>query len=224
MPKKEMQSYETQLTEEADAISATLSKPTGRFISTKGKIFTLPDGTSNPGPLSVVILDYVSYNAKFTNVYDPNNIQPPGCYAINKIVSEMKPSKNAESPQAADCETCPHNQWGSAPTGKGKACKNQMRLLVTAPDATLETEPMLLTVSPTGLRPFEHFVKFIAAACSAPPIRVIADITFNPNEPYPTLQFSSGTEDSPALHGNLEVLMGLRTNNQELLHLEPEVQ
>ncbi len=52
------------------------------------------------------------------------------------------------------CADCQLNTWGSAPNGKGKACKN-MRILYVLRDG--EYMPLQLTLPPTSIRPFSDF-------------------------------------------------------------------
>lgn len=216
-PAKELVNYDELLKQEVAQIKDTIAAPSANTISTKGKLFTLPDGEQNPGPLSVVILDYISYNSKFPGVYDPNNIVPPECFAVGKKISDLAPSEMSPNKQHKDCTGCPQNQWGSG-VGKGKACKNTIRLAVVTPNAKASDQPMMITVSPTGLTPFSNYVSEIARELQAPPIRVTTEISFNSASQYPSLLFGS-----PVLHDNMEVMMSLRAKAQDMLLREPDV-
>lgn len=215
---KALVDYDALLRKEAETIRDAIAQPAGNVISCKGKLFTLPDGTSHPGPMRVVILDFVNYNSYFPGTYDPANIVPPDCFAIGKNIKEMAPSENSPKQQHSDCATCPRNQWKSAPNGKGKACKNTVRLAIAKPNATKDDIPMLVTVSPTGLTPFANFIGEVAREFNAPPVRVTAEISFNSALPYPSLIFGD-----PKLHDNMEVMMHLREKAQDMLMREPDV-
>ena len=215
--KTTMQSYEAQLAAEAAKVKETLGAPITTKISTKGKMFTLPDGNTNPGPMSCVVLDYLSFNNWYEGVYDSANPKPPVCWAFNRIPADLAPSATSPKPQNADCEGCPKNQFGSA--GRGKACKNIRRLLIAPVDATEDTKPMTLEVSPSAIRVFDNYVLETANQMGAMPIQVITEIGFDASKSYPSLTFGN-----PRLHSNLEVLMHLREAGQPALLLEPSVE
>jgi len=40
------------------------------------------------------------------------------------------PHLDSANPQADNCGDCPHNKWGSAARGKGKACREAARVIV----------------------------------------------------------------------------------------------
>ena len=44
-------SVQDELRKELDTLKERVDPPSGFMISTKGKTFTLPDGSANPGPL-----------------------------------------------------------------------------------------------------------------------------------------------------------------------------
>ncbi|MBP1737658.1 MAG: Tsac [Oscillospiraceae bacterium] len=53
------------------------------------------------------------------------------------------------------CETCSLNRFGTAPDGRGKACKN-MRVLYLLRDG--EFMPLQVSLSPTSIKPFRDFI------------------------------------------------------------------
>lgn len=213
-------SYDEQLRKELANLSKTIDPPSSNKISTKGKVFTLPDGKSSPGPLNAVILDWVSLNVYYPGAYNPNQRTGPACFAIGKVIEELTPSENAPQKQSAgDCASCPKGQWGTGAGGKGKACKNQRRLLLVSPDFTDHSMPMSLYVSPTGLKSWNEYVRRLATEQQALPVQVVTKITFDANQTYPTLQFEFGER-----HGQLDLAMRLRALNQEMLWREPDAQ
>ena len=195
--------------------SNTVAPPAGRNISTKGKVFTLPDGTSSQGPMQAVILDHRNHNRYYTKAYDPQNPAPPDCFAISKEIPGMAPSDNSPEKQAKSCGECPMNQFGSAANGKGKACRNMIRLAIASSDADGNTEPMILTVSPTGLKSWNSLVNNLTST-GLLPVQVVTEIAFDSNAPYPTLTFKA-----KEAHDQLETFWQLRDKAQLLLDQEP---
>src|SRR5690606_3597374 len=63
---------------------------------------------------------------------------PPICYAFHRPGEEEEvgphPSMQANldyfQPQSDFCKNCPNNEWGSAETGRGKACGERRRLAI----------------------------------------------------------------------------------------------
>lgn len=175
------------------AAKATVPAPSGRTISTKGKVFTLPDKRTHPGPMNAVILDWRNFNAYYKAAYNQNQIVPPHCFAIGLEIDALAPHESAKEPQCLEgCSACPWNKFGSAPNGgRGKACRNMVRLAIAAPDATKDDEPMILRVSPTGITRWAGLISSYDAL-GRHPMEHVTEIGFDPNESYPSLTFKAG--------------------------------
>lgn len=63
---------------------------------------------------------------------------PPDCHSIDSI----RPDSESDNVQADTCAACPHDKFGSAQKGKGKACKTR------AADFILEVKATELALSP----------------------------------------------------------------------------
>ena len=137
------------------------------------------------GKLPCVIVGSCALNAWYEGLYDPNDIQPPVCYAFAEVVGdeEMAPHEKAAKPQNDLCATCEKNQFGTAETGRGKACGNNVRLgLLTAKDvadADLIPTAELVTakVSTTNVKNFAGYVKMLADEYNRPPWAVVTEIS-----------------------------------------------
>jgi hypothetical protein len=216
---KEVASIQEELRKELDTLKDRVDPPSGFMISTKGKVFTLPDGSADNGPLSCVILDWVSANTYFEGIYNPKDIQPPACFAIGRIVTELEPSDKVPKKQNDTCAGCEQNEWASDPQGgKGKACKNTRRLLVAPVDADENSQPWVLSVSPTGLKHFDKYVNTLGDT-GVHPIEVITEISFEASEAYPSLRFKV-----LAKHKDLPVMWHLKEAGQTILTQEPVIE
>lgn len=187
-------------------------------ISTRNKEFTTPDGQTGP-ILECIILDFVWFMVNYPGAYNANNPQQPNCFAVGRENPEpkagekgLKPHPDAADPQHTDCEECPKNQWKSAPSGNGKACKNQRRLIVLPINADEDSEPMTLYVSPGGLKFFDAYVSRLSSEHAMLPVQVITEISFDKNQSYPLLQFKMLKK-----HDNLNLFWGKRDSAQDLL-------
>jgi len=214
--KQEVLNVQEQLRKELDTLKDRVDPPSGFMISTKGKTFTLPDGSADDGPLICVVLDWVTSNNYFEGLYNPKEPQPPVCFAIGREVATIAASKNAPKAQGTLCKECPKNEWGSDPQGgKGKACKNTRRLLVVPANATDKTQPWVLNVSPTGLKHFDKYINTLGDV-GTHPIEVVTKISFEASEAYPSLRFEIDKK-----HDNLNMMWQLKERGQEILAQEP---
>lgn len=215
---KELTSVQEELRKELATLKERVDPPSGFTISTKGKVFTLPDGSSNEGPLTCLILDWVSSNTYFEDKYNPKDLKPPTCFAIGRNVMEMEPSDKSPKKQHENCRKCPQNEWGSAGGGSnGKACRNKRRLLLIPMDSDENTQPWVINVSPTGLKHFDKYVTTLADM-GKHPIEVVTEISFEAAEAFPSLRFRAvGTTE------NLELAWSLKQRGQEILFQEPDV-
>lgn len=112
----------------------------------------------------------------------------PDCYSYDGVA----PSPNAANPQAKKCALCPHNQWGSrvgdgdgVGEGKGKACQDNARIAITAPD---NMNPTLLRVPPASLKNLKDMLKVVASR-KVPYNAVVVKIGFDREAPAPKLTF-----------------------------------
>ena len=191
--------------------------PTGiKIRATQDKNFILPDGTKTPGPLELVIVDFVATNEFYEGAYDKDSIVPPGCFAVGEDPKKMVPSSNAPNKQSTDCQSCPMNQFGS--NGKGKACKNGRLLAVLTPDATADTPFALLAPSATALKGFDAYVTGVARTFQTMPVGVVTTVGFDENETYAKMVFSD-----PRPNPELGVHFVRQSEARELLMAERDV-
>lgn len=183
-------------------IQNRIQAPSGdRIRITQFKKFRLPNGEETDGPLEGVIVDFVSSNVFYKDQFDRDNMGPPDCFAINPEPALLVPSPNSPDKQSETCGTCPNNQWGSGPRGKGKACKNTRVVAFLPADADATTPPSIITVAPTGVKGFDDFVRGLAGRSIAP-IQVVSVIGFDKAVDYPLLKFGAQrplTEDEFAV-------------------------
>lgn len=181
----------------------------GNFLSVKGKRFSFQDMVLGE-QLNVVILDHCFENQFYASAYDPENPALPICYAIGKSEKDMGP--NPEIPgiqvQHETCHGCPQNEFGTAETGRGKACKNGRKLaLISVPEEGLTAERVtnatvaFLRLSPTALRGFSGYLKRITATLQAPLFAVITTLSFDESMDYASVvaTYNSPIEDRDIL-------------------------
>lgn len=209
------------LEQETQELSKRIQAPSGDKIKlTKKKTFKLPDGSEHPGPLTVVILDFVSYNAFFDKPYKDGDPAAPACFALGLEPTSLVPSAKSPDRQADSCGTCPNNQFGSK--GDGKACRNHRKLAVVAGEGDLAGDPnspmWILEVSPTALKAFDAYVSTVRTQFNVPPIGVITDVFFDPSSEFQSLRFGN-----PQPNPNLGLHFARRAAAKERLMAEPDV-
>jgi hypothetical protein len=169
----------------------------GQFFSVRGGALKLGGAQLPNNEMGVVILDSVLENVFYTGKFDPETPQTPDCYAFGRVEEELAPHEAAEQRQAATCAECPHNAWGSADVGRGKACKNRRRLAVLPagsfdaaggftpvddPDHYRKATQAYLGVSPTGINAYAAYVKQLATMLKRPPFGVFTRVKVVPDD------------------------------------------
>lgn len=193
----------------AEKAAAEIPATGNTFLSTKGGILTFGDEVMPGNQACVIVLDAILENTAYEGKFDPDNKMPPRCYAFSRLDQQdsMAPHESMEKfpeyfiPQSDSCGTCPLNEYGSADTGRGKACQNRVRLtllpsgyyspkrgsrdfdleLYEDPDhfKTADVAQMKLPVM-SGKNYFK-FVNDVAAAHRRPPYGVIARVFIEPD-------------------------------------------
>src|SRR5512139_2042957 len=100
------------------AVAAKLPQSSGNKLSFKGGVITLA-GNRLDNPLPLVILAYGYERSYYSTAYQPDVFTTPDCYSLDGVA----PAANSTVPQSDRCATCRFNEYGSAPNGKGKGCK-----------------------------------------------------------------------------------------------------
>lgn len=154
----------------------------GNFIGTRGGVL-MYNGAEVPGnEMDVVVIDHIIENAYYGDRYDADNPGPPSCFALGRDDKDMAPHENSSEKQSDACAGCPMNEFGSAETGRGKACKNIRRLaLITADqlDNVADAEVAYIKVPVTSVKGWAGYVRQLATTLNRPPLGVITRISLH---------------------------------------------
>lgn len=123
-------------------------------LSAKG--FKAPDGSISE-TLQAVILDFVSENNHYAELYDKDNPTPPDCSAIGRNPNELSPNPDLETKIADNCSACENNKFGSGP-GNSKACKNTRSLALLAEGTDPDSTIWGMSIPPGSIRYFDTYV------------------------------------------------------------------
>lgn len=170
----------------------------GSFIGTGSGRWKIDGVTQTSPDLDIVIADAILENSLYTGTYDPSTPAPPVCFALGREDGEMVPHEKSTNPQGtgdyragegyangANCAECWANVYGSADKGKGKACKNLVRLGVI-PAAGLvqgsvaKTPVKFVKVPVTSGKAWAKYSGELADVEGLPAVAVITTATLSP--------------------------------------------
>lgn len=186
----------------AQAAAVEQSSMTGSFFSLRGGILSF-DGAPVPGnKMCVVILDHIIENTYFPDAFDQDVVVPPKCYAFGLEEQTLAPHElvvqnglaQVDVAAGKKCSDCRHNMFGSAETGKGKACTNRRRLAII-PAGTMQNDKVtyfskpeqfqsslaFLKLPTTSIKDFSVYVKQLAGTLGVPPFGVYTQVSVVPD-------------------------------------------
>lgn len=149
-------------------------------------------GAPFPGnTVDVIILGAAFKNALYTKPYDPNNIANPDCFAFSVEKDGMRPHENVHDPMHPTCAGCPKLEWKSAPNGgKGKACKEQRRLVMIPANVLKADDPVeaiqkaelgIMDLSVMNAPRYSAFASNLASSTGVPPFAAVTNIKVVPD-------------------------------------------
>lgn len=208
--------YKEELAKESANIASRIGAPGGDTIRvTQDKKFKMPDGTLNPGPMRVVILDFVGANKFFDRPFKEGEAVTPACYAVGMDPKNLNAFDDSPVKQNDECKSCPNNEWGSS--GAGKACTNTRLLAVTEPTDEPNAPIYVLSVSKTAITAFDAYVQGIHDQFNSVPVSVVTEIYFDPSKTFASLRFGN-----PTPNVNEEMHYGRRKGALARLLMKPD--
>lgn len=163
MPSKKEVSASWKKALEAESREVVEKEPdyTGiQSISLRHGRMTLNDVELPGSQIQCIIVGSVIERSWYDRPYNADDKQPPTCFALGDVMSELAPHENVPAPPSATCKLCPLAEFGTALQGKGPACKTRIRLLVVpAPDNItskdlVDPDKAFIKVSPTSVANF----------------------------------------------------------------------
>ena len=185
----EVVTWQDELAKYAQAAVATQRASAGTALTFKSGIMKIGGQPVASNKLSVIVIGSAFENAYYdpSVPYDNDNPRSPICFAFGETDEGMAPHAQSTVKQHDDCTSCPHNQWGSAEKGRGKACKNIQRLaLMSASPLNVETvqqgEVAYAKLPVTSNKNYSNYVHLLAGVHKRPPFAVITEIATVPDE------------------------------------------
>lgn len=232
----QLTTYDAEYAAQAKAWAEQEATNNTKTLTTKGGVLKLGEEQLPGDQACVIILESVKMNTLYRNkleghVYDPNDKSPPICYSFARGNDAMAPhismAKHPEffQPQNYDCGTCTHNQWGSAPRGKGKMCDNRRRLtllfagiytprkgsndfdlgIFDDPQHYRETDLVNISIPPASLEGWGKYVAQLSAAMHRPPFGVVTRLWLarSPNGGF-TVEFQTIEEVPDTIYPTIQ--------------------
>jgi hypothetical protein len=174
----------------------------GQFFSLKSGILSWQDAPLPNNQMAVVILDSVLENVFYEGKFDPDTPQGPMCFAFGREEKTLAPHQividagNQQCGESGLCESCEMNEWGSADTGRGKACRNTRRLalipagtfnqagkfeLIEDDEHFESTAIGFMKLPVTSVKGYASFVKQVAGALRRPPFGIVTKVKVMPD-------------------------------------------
>lgn len=140
-------------------------------ITHQGGVLQVDGKNVEGNQIPLITLDYIFTKEYYEEKFTPGAHATPVCYAFGDsdkglVAHPEAPAKQNLKPDGTSpCTGCPHNAFGTADVGRGKACKDTRRLLVIAPlmkdgkptvDATYvqRVEKRQISIPPASLKNF----------------------------------------------------------------------
>jgi hypothetical protein len=104
------------------------------------------------------------------------------------VDAELVPHEKSSDRQNEQCKGCPQNDWGTADTGRGKACKNSRRLacisadVIEKPANIADAAVAYLGVPVTSVKGWAGYVRGVADTLGRPPFGVVTEVSLVPDK------------------------------------------
>ena len=218
---KEVVNFEAQMAAEAKAVAKTERVSADRFTTGSGILSYM----GNPMPdnqMDVIILAGFHENVYYAGAYDPDNITPPSCFALGDGMDAMTPHESVPNPVNDLCGTCANFKFGSAPNGKGKACKEKRRLACIPfsdnPEDMVSGDLAMLTLPVMSVKNWSQYVNTISAKHQRPSWGMVTRVKVVPD---PKSQFRVTFQEVSLLNSDYFAAVNSRLEAAHLMLSTP---
>lgn len=163
-------SVEQQLAQRVQTAMANTEPDTSNIIRPDLQGFQYQGATLGM-EFHAIVLGAVYENTYYDRPYEKDaGVVMPLCWALGDNQRDIAPLADLVTRQAPSCAECEFNEFGTALQGKGKACRNGMRIAVVAvgdPEdmSTCDpTEVAVLRISPTAIKVFNGYARKVYRA------------------------------------------------------------
>lgn len=190
--------FQQQMMEIAQQGVEAEKSPGFTAISIRNSKFRVDD-LALPNPLRVVILNAAFENNFYEGKFDQKATAAPICTALGYDSEALAPPADLKTKVQDVCGEpgepgcCPNNEWASADTGRGKACKNGRKLAVILADEKnyAKATVYVLHVPPKSLSNVTKYIKNLGKVMHLPTFGVITALSFDEDEEYPLVELTA---------------------------------
>lgn len=165
----------------------------GAWLSIRNGVLKFQSTPLPESQLDCVVLASIFDKAYYGGVpFDPDAPASPVCWALGQDVAgqdikKLAPSDDSHEKQHETCEGCPMNEFGTSDRGKGKACKDQVRLALLhsdylKADLIADAPVVFLRVPPTSIAAWGAHVKKITSVLEKPKYAVVTRVSAAPDD------------------------------------------
>jgi hypothetical protein len=178
--------FQALLAERAKKMQRNLRIASNNISTTRTGQLSLPNGNTVDS-LECVVLEYAYRNQWFEKPFAKGEFNTVSCQAVgDEPNDDLIPSPDSAKIQAKTCKECPKNGWNSSPTGRGKACKNQI-LLAVIPVNIDENAVWTAIASPTSIKLISPYLVRMVDTYEHP-VKVLTVLSVDMAMDYPRLQ------------------------------------
>lgn len=177
----ELARYAQQSAKVGDAVAGA-----GAWLTFKSGVLAFKGLPIKGNAIECVILDECLENLYYAGQYDPDAPASPICYALAREAAGMAPHATSPKPQHTTCAGCPQNAFGTSNTGKGKACKNTVRLALIAwgdgsEKQLASCEVAFAKLPVTSTRNWGRYTLSLRESLGLPPLGVVTRLSVRPD-------------------------------------------
>jgi hypothetical protein len=192
-----------EMAAEAKEGLATFATSSPRISFKAGRV-TIDKQPVKDNKLPVAVIDTVLVKAYYDKPYEEDSPSSPVCYAFHvNDPAQFTPHPQAPSPQSDKCVGCEHNKFGTALVGKGKACKDIIRVMGVIPsdDDFTGAESRTMDITGNSLKTWNDYVsklkmidrspRTVVTEVSTEPFKAAFRQTFNHHDDLTQEQYAS---------------------------------
>lgn len=154
------------------------------FVSFKGGNIIIDGKPIAGAKTDVIVLAFMGERAFFPGDFDPDAPQSPKCYAYfdgDAEAADLHPHEEVREKEAAKCADCPQNKWGSGKRGRGKACRENIRVaLIPAQTDLTKAQVFHAKIPITSVPAFKSYASDVLGA-GQPLCSVVAQVSCIPD-------------------------------------------
>lgn len=170
--------------------------------------------------MKVIMLHPQFERVYYADSFDADKIVAPNCYSFDGV----SPHPQASDPQNKTCEGCPQAEWKSDSRGKGKACREGLRVALLAGD---KVDATYLASAPIVMAKFSVLNSKIARGyleelyeTVGHPALAITELTCNPDPKTQLVNGFTMIDRAPA-EGPVASAVASRIEEAQRLCLQP---